>query len=931
MPYKTIQQNFANGELNPKMQGRTDVDMYYKSAQKMRDVVTTPYGGFVRRPGSVNLYRGADGLQKLDTLTATTQLTEEAEHPVSNVLDGDKETFFKGQGNVEANTILFRVTDNPPSGTAEKTYYAYMGGKTYFAWLNTSGTGLEVKYLYTTERHPKPDTLFYYYYNDQFTQTNDYKFQSYNQGASALSITVYTGLGQYIAQYVYSEDGNKKEGDIAVYIENASPEIGTPIYSDTNGTVVDLVKEVETDKIIGTYSEYPRWAEKDVILEVSKEGDYKSARKLNIYGLKSNEEKEIKIYAFGKSGTKEIGTIVIGPQKKDFFINFELDGFVYLSLVSEKGGEESIECGEIEVYYEAEKSIMRLLPFVFNNSESYVIAITNQTIRIFSEDELVEQLFAPYFTYDIIKTLRYAQTADTAIFVHPNLRPVKLVRKQREGTWALETLELDSIPYHNFDSVEQTVGKGTLTPSNVDGTVKITLSEKISENIVGQYIEGNGGRVKITAQNDTTLKGYTIIGFYTADKIEANNWTYTTNYEPVWSDKRGWPSSVTFHQGRLWFGGSKERPQTVWGSKVGLFYKFDPTGGYDNDAIEFTLDTDSLNKITDIYSAKGLYIFTLGGEFVCQTSYGEPITPKNVSALKQSSNGSWENTQPVELEGSVIFVERKGQALMNFAYLTEEDYATSNASLVNSHLINQPEDLDVERNNLTQQTNYVYIVNKDGTMCVVNLLAAQGISGGFTLWQTEGKIKSVCVLPDATYIAVERNEQTGKPVYIEKLDWNNLTDNAKVVTLNEATQFTVPHLAGNTVDVLCDGKFVGQYQADEEGLVVFNKPLTGNVEIGLPFRSHVQSNFLEVPQMGTGVGKMKRLASMVVRVLDTPEVTINGETQKCKGEGIEDVHFYGIGDWDEKPTWEFTERTPHKFNIMAAQMDLNYQLSTDSY
>ena len=52
MPYKTIQQNFANGELNPKMQGRADVDMYYKSAQKMRDVVTTPYGGFVRRPGS---------------------------------------------------------------------------------------------------------------------------------------------------------------------------------------------------------------------------------------------------------------------------------------------------------------------------------------------------------------------------------------------------------------------------------------------------------------------------------------------------------------------------------------------------------------------------------------------------------------------------------------------------------------------------------------------------------------------------------------------------------------------------------------------------------------------------------------------------------------------------------------------------------------
>ena len=161
-----------------------------------------------------------------------------------------------------------------------------------------------------------------------------------------------------------------------------------------------------------------------------------------------------------------------------------------------------------------------------------------------------------------------------------------------------------------------------------------------------------------------------------------------------------------------------------------------------------------------------------------------------------------------------------------------------------------------------------------------------------------------------------------------KISWD---DNAKVVTLNEATQITVPHLAGNTVDVICDGKFVGKYKADEEGLIVFSKPLTGKVEIGLPFRSYVQSNFLEVAQMGSGVGKLKRLASMVVRVLDTPEVTINGETQKGTGKGVEDIHFYGIGDWDEKPTWEFTQNTPYKFNVLAAQMDLNYQLSTESY
>lgn len=928
MPYKTIQQNFANGELNPKMQGRSDVDMYYKSAQKMREVVTTPYGGFVRRPGSVNLYRGAEGLQKIENLTASTQLTADANYPVANLTDGSKETSFKASGTVAMGTALVTVADPLESGTTEKTYYAYKGNRrTWYAFRGISAS-LMYNTIYSVKRYPTSgDDLFVFHEGAWRNITNDfYKFVSFSKETGVLKTTYKFFTTTYASEHIYDSSLNEFEGeDYNVYLYEEYPILGDSIFSDTNGTFIDKIDSLNNGVITCTSGEFIRNADGDITVTEEEQPQVKNARKVAVYGISSNADLIV------SSGGQEIGRIKASDTKQDLFFDVEIDGFISLSFYQEQEGNAEIEIEEVEVLFEEEKSVVRLLPFVFNNAESYILSVTNGVIRVFRKDELVTQIDAPFFTYDIIKTLRYTQTADTAIFVHPNLHPMILVRNSAENTWVLKRMDLSSIPTYNFDSVAPKTGEGTLTPSAVDGTVKLTLSAAVSDNLVGQYIEGNGGRVKITSQNGTTLNGYTVIGFYTEDTIQAGNWTYTTSYEPVWSESRGWPCSVTFHQGRLWFGGSKSRPQTVWGSKVGLFYKFDPTGGYDNDAIEFTLDTDTLNKITDLYSMRNLLIFTLGGEFVCQTSYNEPITPKNVNASKQTSNGSWENTQPVDMEGSVIFVERKGQALMNFAYLGDETYNSNNASLINSHLINQPEDLDVERNNLTQQTNYVYIVNKDGTMCVVNLLAAQGITGGFTLWNTQGKVKSVCVLPDATYIAVERNAETSNPIYIEKLDWNNLTDNAKVVTLNEATQFTVPHLAGNTVDVLCDGKFVGKYKADEEGLVVFSKPLTGKVEIGLPFRSYVQSNFLEVPQMGTGVGKMKRLATMVVRVLDTPEVTINGETQKGKGEGVEDIHFYGIGDWDEKPTWEFTQNTPYKFNVLAAQMDLNYQLSNESY
>lgn len=832
MPYKTIQQNFANGELNPKMQGRSDVDMYYKSAQKMRDVVTTPYGGFVRRPGTT----------KIGELT-----------------DYDEE---QGEKNVRLLPFVFNNDQSYVMALSEGKVDIYHNDLLENTVIFSNLTEERIKELRFAQ---SADSCFFVH-----PELQPHKL-SRNYASPTLNLARVVDGYKLDPTVVDSKENNPAELrtnlDFSCFADD-SFELNLAMYLPFLEKYEDLRVQFVINKLFyfEAYRKYDSSKGNVLIFRVFETSEYKGSLELR--------EEDI-----------EGGTFLLKLSRDsdcNYIFSYSTNGNIYTNIVS------------------------------YHNENNAELSSENPIIRFLGS--------CGNIYVDLSKT--YINKNEMLLWNYENANTAR---------WVLSKIAFESFPRYDFDKGDPVKGKGTLKPDVVDGTVRLTLSENLSANVVGQYIEGNGGRVKITSQKDKTLTGYTVIGFYTNDEIAEGDWTYTTKYEPVWSDKRGWPCSVTFHQGRLWFGGSKSRPQTVWGSKVGLFYKFSSTGGYDNDAIEFTLDTDTLNKITDIYSAKGLYIFTLGGEFVCQTSYSEPITPKNVSALKQSSNGSWEKTQPVELEGSVIFVERKGQALMNFAYLEQDSYASSNASLVNSHLINQPEDLDVERNNLTQQTNYVYIVNKDGSMCVVNLLAAQGITGGFTLWNTQGKVKSVCVLPDSAYIAVEREGKNGRPIFIEKLDWNNLTDNAEVVTLNEATQFTVPHLAGNTVDVLCDGKFVGKYKADEEGLIVFSKPLTGKVEIGLPFRSYVQSNFLEVAQMGSGVGKLKRLASMVVRVLDTPEVTINGETQKGTGKGVEDIHFYGIGDWDEKPTWEFTQNTPYKFNVLAAQMDLNYQLSTESY
>lgn len=822
MPYKTIQQNFANGELNPKMQGRADVDMYYKSAQKMRDVVTTPYGGFVRRPGS-------------------------------RMISGLAETYEESNGkNIRLIPFVFNN---------EQSYL-----------LAISEGKVEIFYK---------DVLIKTLSNSNFTNDNVMHIK-YAQTADSC-ILVHKDFPPLRLL--------REQGAGSPNISNAQITDGWLVASGNGHLYTNFNLEVSPSQTL------------EAVMR-AKLADLSYSSYSTFYlSSRNNGSLAIRVRGFGGESAV-VDCITTGA-----------------TIVSGSLGAEIPHPDDNTIYtIKLTRNAAGLFTFAYSTDDGE----TYTTVGTFTNSNFADGMYEPFFS---------VAQAGSAI----DLRSTYIKRNNSvvwmygySGDWYLSDFHLQTVPEYDFVEASPTAGQTSATPNELDGTVTITLGASVGADLVGQYFEGNGGRVKITSQNGAKLTGYTIIGFYSTDTISAGNWTYTTSYEPVWSNTRGWPCSVTFHGGRLWFGGSKSRPQTVWGSKVGLFNKFDPTSGYDNDAIEFTLDTSDLNEITDIYSQRNLLIFTRGGEFVCASSYNEPITPNNVNAIKQTANGSWDKTRPVDIEGSVMFVERKGQGLMAFAASdnTTDIYNSANSSLINSHLINSPVDIAAERNNLTQQTNYVYLVNKDGTLCVVNLLASQGITGGYTLWATQGKYKSICVLPDDTYVAVERHTTEGYKLFLEKLT-DSLVDGEITDSLNNATSYTNDNFANKALDVFLDGDFFGTFNADSEGKITFPEA-TGTAKIGYSFRWEVESNFLEIPQLGVGLNRKKRLATMTVRTLDTPELTVNGETQPG-GEGIKDIEYYGIGDWSEHPTWIMQEQRPCKVNVMAVQMNVNYQVAGDEY
>jgi len=44
--------NFSSGELSPELDGRTDLKKYYSGCRTLKNMISLPYGGAVRRPGT---------------------------------------------------------------------------------------------------------------------------------------------------------------------------------------------------------------------------------------------------------------------------------------------------------------------------------------------------------------------------------------------------------------------------------------------------------------------------------------------------------------------------------------------------------------------------------------------------------------------------------------------------------------------------------------------------------------------------------------------------------------------------------------------------------------------------------------------------------------------------------------------------------------
>jgi len=531
---------------------------------------------------------------------------------------------------------------------------------------------------------------------------------------------------------------------------------------------------------------------------------------------------------------------------------------------------------------------VRLVAFEFSTSDSYMLCFTHNRMYVYKSGSLVTNINGsgnPYLDTSGVSlssaklaNMCWTQSADTLIVVHEDLAPVKIVRGASDSSWTASAITFDSIPKYPF-TLSATSPAGTLTPSAVSGKITLTASSSVfTAGSVGQYVNASPqGRAKIVKYTSgTVVNAITEFPFFDTSAIANGSWEIESGYESVWSSTKGWPRTVTFHEGRLYFGGSKTRPSTVWASKVGLFFDFEATEGLDDDAIEATLDTNTFNAITDIISGRDLQFFTTGGEFYVQQSSLEPITPTNFSVKTVSRHGSKPGIRVKQLESGTLFIQRQGKTLNEFAYSdTQATYLTAKISLLSGHLLKSPTRMGLRKSVATDENDLLLIVNgEDGSMVAYSLLRSENVIAPSKF--TTGTDSFIDVGVDITtiYTVVKRTISGVAQYYVERFDDTLLTDSAK--TGGAAASVSMSHLVGKSVNILLDGTVQANQTVPGGGTVTFPRSSTTSYELGLPINVQVTTMPVDLKiQTGTRVGFKKRIVEVNALVLETQNMVVN--------------------------------------------------------
>lgn len=280
--------------------------------------------------------------------------------------------------------------------------------------------------------------------------------------------------------------------------------------------------------------------------------------------------------------------------------------------------------------------------------------------------------------------------------------------------------------------------------------------------------------------------------------------------EGSWSSIRGFPTTVTFHEDRLWWASTSNNPQTVWGSVTSDYENY-LAGVFDDDAVQFALNVNDISEIQWLVSRNALFIGTANSEHTLSAANPDnPITPSDVKVRAQSVYGS-SGIQPRILNNAIFYLQRSNRKMrgliFDFDTISTRSFDTNR--LHNTILEAGVSDMAIQKS----LEGIVYLVKSDGSIAGFTYEPEEEVAG-WSRWITgrsgqagfipsDGKFISIAVTSgankDVVTVIVNRQINGNSVYYIEEFAASQIDTIDDAVLLDSCIQVLSDEVASDFV------------------------------------------------------------------------------------------------------------------------------------
>lgn len=584
-----------------------------------------------------------------------------------------------------------------------------------------------------------------------------------------------------------------------------------------------------------------------------------------------------------------------------------------------------------------------------------------------------------------LQELVHIQIADTIFFSGPDVPMFWIKKTTVDGSifktgafWSqipgFTTPLGQRFPFKNVNSNSNI----TMTPSATTGSITITFANV--DELEEPYTKDWGDGIRVIRLNGGSVRVDSAGGFSPNDTLNCtvletlSSTTATSLWQSsAWNIIDGFPSALGFFQQRLYTGGTKREPATIYASQIGDVQEFSiAIGGSIAADSAFSLGLSVLKKEVIRWFSSGvtLFIGTSDAEYkLTGPDSSVALSALNVDAIRETANGSSELSESIKVGNAVYFGDRTGNKIMEYVFTeSEQAFRATDVMAFSDHMIEKSfiaresdpstdpvnfplrDPIEIDEIYYSNSEDIIFLKDTYSGLTAVAVDRGEGlfcptqiVLGGSLDDNDFTKIHSICVMEqnqddnvvgDQLFMYVERTVDGASKFTIEKIylsefkqstlapaystGESDITDDlpvyldGAVIRSDSTTTDTVTgldHLEGEVVDILADGLYVGQKTVSSGSVTLDDEAQI--IVVGLIFDTRVKTLRIEAGG-GTGSSQrsLKRVDEMLIRFFRTVHANAGSDD-----DNLQEINFRSVDDIPSDPIPLFTGDKIVKPNI----------------